>query len=290
MRAIVVHGGAGAISASGEAQRRACADALALGWEILAGGGSALDAVVRATVHMENDPSLNAGFGACLTEDGSIELDAAVMDGRERRAGAVALVRRLRNPILAARAVMNEGRHVFLAGEAAEALAQAHGLPLIDPSTLITAERRTAWEARRTQGSGRREDERPGNDGTQGTVGAVALDVAGHVAAATSTGGTTGKRGGRIGDSPLIGAGTLADDRAGAVSATGDGEAIIRATLASTAVHLLRSGMSPERAAAGALAELTMVGGTGGLIIVDRFGRLAAAHTTPHMTWLSRAG
>ena len=298
MRAIVVHGGAGAIPAASEVGQRACAAALELGWEILAGGGSALDAVVRAVLHMEDEPILNAGHGACLTEDGAAELDAAVMDGHGRRAGAVALVRRLRHPVLAARAVMEEGRHVFLAGEAAETFARARGLPLVDPATLVTPERRAAWAARREPEAGagvavtgdRPKPAPPDPDGTPGTVGAVALDAGGHVAAATSTGGTSGKRAGRIGDSPIIGAGTLADDRAGAVSATGDGEAIIRATVASTIVALLRHGMAPERAATEALRELTMVGGTGGVIVVDRFGRLAAAHTAPHMTWVSRCG
>jgi beta-aspartyl-peptidase (threonine type) len=299
VRTLVVHGGAGAIPAGNVAQQHACAAALEIAWEILVAGGSALDAVVRAVGHMEDEPSLNAGIGACLTEDGTAELDAAVMDGRGRRAGAVALVRRLRHPVLAARAVMEEGRHVFLAGEAAEAFAYARNLPLVDPATLVTDERRAAWDARQDQSAGggvgatggrRPEPGPPDLDGTSGTVGAVALDAGGHVAAATSTGGTAGKRAGRIGDSPIIGAGTLADDRAGAVSATGDGEAIIRATVASTLVALLRAGMSPERAAAEALRELTMVGGTGGVIVVDRFGRLAGAHTTPHMTWTSRCG
>lgn len=287
MRAIVVHGGAGAKPRDDEAPRRACEQALALGWEMLAGGGSALDAVVRAVVHLEDEPSLNAGLGACLNEDGLVELDAAVMDGAGRRAGAVALIRRMRNPVLAARAIMDEGRHVFLAGGAAEAFAETRGLTMVDPATLVTAERRASWEKR-----GVTPQPVAGSDGTggAGTVGAVALDAAGHLASATSTGGITGKRAGRIGDSPLIGAGTLADDRGGAVSATGDGEAIIRATVASTIVTLLRNGIDPERAAAEALRELTLVGGRGGVIVVDRFGRVAAMHTAPHMTWAKRVG
>jgi len=280
VRAIVVHGGAGAIPRDDTASKRACEQAVALGWAILAGGGSALDAVVRAVVHLENEPSLNAGRGACLDEIGGIELDASVMDGRGRRAGAVALVRRLANPVLAARAVMDEGRHVFMAGAAAEAFAASRGLALVDPATLVTPERRAAWERRAAE---------PQSGDAAGTVGAVALDAAGRVAAATSTGGIAGKRPGRIGDSPIIGAGTLADDRAGAVSATGDGEAIIRATVASVALEALRSGLGPARASSIALAELTRVGGTGGVILVDRFGRISAAHTTPHMTWASRA-
>ncbi len=284
MRTLVVHGGAGTAPAAGAAD--ACARALDLGWEVLAGGGSALDAVVRAVEHMEDVPTLNAGYGACLTEDGTVELDAAVMEGRDRRAGAVALVRRLRHPVRVARLLLEEGRQVFLAGAAAETFAAAQGVALIDPELLVTPERRAAWEARRhdPQSSGSLSDD----DAGTGTVGAVALDAAGHVAAATSTGGVSGKRAGRIGDSPIIGAGTLADDGAGAASATGDGEGIMRVTLASAAIERVRSGMAPERAAALALAELTRVGATGGIIIVDRFGRIGAAHTTPHMTWAAR--
>lgn len=304
MRALVVHGGAGATASPPERsdrQREACERALALGWETLAGGGSAVDAVVRAVTHLEDDPALNAGYGACLTATGTVELDASVMEGSGRRAGAVALIRRLRNPILLARLLMEEGPHVFLAGEEAERLAVARGFSLVDPAALVTEERRCAWEehqrqgaatARATDGSsghgtGHATGRAPGSD-LPGTVGAVALDARGHVAAATSTGGVTMKHPGRIGDSPVIGAGTLADDRAGAASATGDGEAIMRATLASAAVEHLRRGLAPDRAAALALAEVTVCGGTAGLILVDRFGRVAGAHTTPYMIWCSR--
>ncbi|MBI3768511.1 MAG: isoaspartyl peptidase/L-asparaginase [Deltaproteobacteria bacterium] len=288
MRALVVHGGAGTAPVAGEAQELACGRALDLGWKVLAGGGSALDAVVRAVEHMEDAPTLNAGYGACLSEDGTVELDAAVMEGTTRRAGAVALVRRLRHPVRVARLLLEEGRHVFLAGAAAETFAAAQGVALIDPESLVTPERRAAWEARRRDpASG---GTRFTSDGGAGTVGAVALDAAGHVAAATSTGGISGKRAGRIGDSPVIGAGTLADDGAGAASATGDGEAIMRVTLASAAIERVRSGMAPERAATLALAELTRVGARGGIILVDRFGRTAGVYTTAYMTWCRRSG
>jgi beta-aspartyl-peptidase (threonine type) len=287
VRALVVHGGAGTAPAASAAQERACAHALDLAWEILAGGGSVLDAVVRAVEHMEDEPALNAGTGACLTEAGTVELDAAVMEGTELRAGAVALVRRLRHPTRAARLLLDEGRHVFMAGEAAEAFAAERGLTLVDASSLVSAERRAAWDAARAAVP---ERDAPATGADGGTVGAVALDAAGHVAAATSTGGISGKRVGRIGDSPIIGAGTFADDRAGAASATGDGEAILRVTLARTVVDHLRDGTAPERAATIGLAELTRIGGTGGIIVVDRFGRTAGVHTTPHMTWTSRRG
>ncbi len=288
MRAIVVHGGAGAAPTASDRAASACENALAFGWNVLAAGGSAVDAVVRAVAFMEDVPFLNAGVGACLTEDGTVELDAAVMDGNGRRAGGVALVKRLAHPILAAHALMNEGRHVLLAGDAAEAFAASQGLTLVEPETLVTPERRAAWDAQRGDAGGRQGGS--SNSGDLGTVGAVALDGHGHVAAATSTGGISGKRAGRIGDSPIVGAGILADDRAGAASATGNGEAIIRATVTATAMQVLRTGAGPERAVAAALGELADVGGTGGIIVVDRFGRVAAAHTTPHMAWASRRG
>jgi beta-aspartyl-peptidase (threonine type) len=281
-----VHGGAGAAPDETAAdQRRACDQALALGWEILAGGGRALDAVVRAVVHLEDDPALNAGYGACLTDAGTVELDASIMEGGTRAAGAVALIRRVRNPVLLARSLMEHGPHLFMAGAEAEELAAARGLGLVEPAALVAPRSRAQWERRRA-GAGFT----GAATGPAGTVGAVALDEHGGVAAATSTGGTAGKRAGRVGDSALIGAGTHADASTGAASATGLGEAIIRATLACRATEHLRAGVDPGRAAALALAEVTAVGGTAGVILVDRLGRTAAAHTTPHMTWCGRRG
>lgn len=295
VRALIVHGGAGSLPRDPNGSRAACEHALDVGWAVLAGGGAALDAVVSAVVDLENDPTLNAGVGACLTEAGTVELDASVMEGTTRRAGAVALVRRLRNPILVARVLLEEGRHVFVAGAAAEEIALSHGIAAVDPSSLVTAERAAAWRERRAHLA----DERPGeiaaatgrdtpSDGEAGTVGAVAVDGAGHVAAATSTGGIAWQRVGRIGDSAVIGAGTFADDRGGAASSTGDGEAIMRATLARAAVDLLRRGLAPERAATLALAEVVAVGGHAGIILVDCYGRVAAAHTTPYMSYAIR--
>jgi beta-aspartyl-peptidase (threonine type) len=286
VRALVVHGGAGTAPAD-SAPERACQQALALGWEILAGGGSAVDAVVAAVIHMENEPSLNAGYGACLTDAGTVELDASIMEGCERRAGAVALIRRVRNPIALARLLMGEDGPVFMVGGAAEDFAAARGLVLADPDQLVTPERRRAWDERNRPPGIRDTDSSPGS-GAPGTVGAVALDTHGHVAAATSTGGFAWKRPGRVGDSAVIGAGTFADDRAGAASCTGQGEAIIRGALASHTVDLLRDGLGPEPAASRALAEVSAVGGTAGVIVLDRFGRVAGAHTSAHMTWCSR--
>jgi len=287
VRALGVHGGAGSIAAEASGrQQQACEEALALGWAILVDGGSALDAVERAVVHLEDDPALNAGYGACLTDTGGVELDASILEGATSRAGAVALITRLRNPVVLARSLLEHGPHVFMAGSAAEEIAAARGFALVSPADLITPDRRREWELRSRTGQGAASSPRD----SAGTVGAVALDAHGHTAAATSTGGVAWKRPGRIGDSAVIGAGTVADDAAGAASSTGLGEAILRAGLARVALEHLRSGLAPERAARRALAGVTAVGGSAGIILVDRFGRVAAVHTTPHMTSCSRRG
>jgi beta-aspartyl-peptidase (threonine type) len=268
--ALIVHGGAGRGDPEiAAAQRAGCAAAWTAGWRILAGGGAALDAVTAAVTALEDDPAFNAGVGSVLTADGRVEMDASIMHGAALAAGAVALVSTVVNPIRLARAVMEEGRHVLLAGAAAEALAREHGLAMAPPEHFITGRQR----ARLAPGSG------------TGTVGAVAVDVRGHVAAATSTGGVAGKRAGRIGDSALIAAGTYADDRAGAASATGHGESIIRVALAKTAVDRLRGGADPAVAARAAIRVLgERVRGEGGVIVVDRFGRGGWAHNTERMT------
>ncbi|MEO6029217.1 MAG: isoaspartyl peptidase/L-asparaginase [Candidatus Binatia bacterium] len=275
---IVVHGGAGARDSDTEPARAAAVDAAAAaGWDILSGGGSSLDAVVAAVTRLENDPLFNAGLGAVLTEDGTVELDASLMSGIDLRASAVAMVRGVCNPILLARAVMDEGREVFLVGPPAEALARRHGLRVVAPEALVTAEARGHWEARRPS--------------IGETVGAAACDAHGHVAAATSTGGVGGQRSGRVGDSAVIGAGTYADDTLGAASATGPGEAIIRVGLVRTALEAIARGADAATAADEALAVLSRrVGAAAGIILVDRHGRIAAAHTTPAMVTAQRSG
>ena len=216
--AIVVHGGAGKMpttEARRERMRSGAAEAVEAGHAVLVAGGSALDAVEAAVTALEDDPAFNAGRGAALTEDGGVELDAAVMEGTGRAAGSVACLRGVRNPSRAARAVLGDGRHVMLVGEAAQAFARYAGLELCPEAWFVTDVQRDALAG--------------GAMGwAEGTVGAVARDAAGRLAAATSTGGTMGKRRGRVGDSPLIGCGTWADDSTAAVSCTGDGEAIIR--------------------------------------------------------------
>jgi beta-aspartyl-peptidase (threonine type) len=214
---VLVHGGAGHVPAERRPRHvEGCARAARAGAEVLARGGSALDAVEVAVRALEDDPSFNAGTGACLNAEGRVEHDASIMNGADLRAGAICALAAFKNPIAIARAVLDDGRHVLYAAEGARAFAAAHGFVEVDPESLVTEVARAAWEAAKRSGAA------AGWAG--GTVGAVARDASGHVAAATSTGGTMNKRPGRVGDSPLIGAGCIADDESGAVSTTGHGE------------------------------------------------------------------
>jgi beta-aspartyl-peptidase (threonine type) len=282
---IAIHGGAGTILREklSEEQRgeyeTSLSAALDAGANLLAVGGSALDAAAAAVVLLEDDPLFNAGRGATFTFDGKIELDAAVMDGRDRAAGSVAGVTTVRNPVLLARAVMEQGPHVFLAGAGAERFAREHGFEAVEPAWFETAERRRQLEEFRAR-NGAWFD----SSVKYGTVGAVTRDMHGHVAAATSTGGLTGKRWGRIGDSPVIGAGTYADDRACAVSATGAGEYFIRAAVAHTICNRIRFlGESVQQAADAAIAEVGALGGDGGVIVAGADGSTAYSFNTPGM-------
>ena len=282
---IAVHGGAGTILRENltEAMRgeyeAGLGAALDAGARLLAEGGNALDAVAATVVLLEDDPHFNAGRGATFTFEGKIELDAAIMDGRTRAAGAVAGVTRERNPVLIARAVMEHSPHVFLAGAGAERFAREQGFEPVDPAWFETAERRRQFEEFRQRKSG-------WFDGSvkYGTVGAVARDRQGHVAAATSTGGLTGKRWGRVGDSPVIGAGTYADDRACAVSATGAGEYFIRTAAAKAiADRMVLLGESAQAAADAVIAEIGELGGEGGVIVAAADGGTAFALNTAGM-------
>jgi beta-aspartyl-peptidase (threonine type) len=278
--AIAVHGGAGRDdSAERPARAAGVARAVAAGWAALAAGATALDAVVEAVAVLEDDPAFNAGYGAVLSEDGLVELDASVMAGESLAAGAVGAVRGVVNPVRLARAVLAEGREVLLVGRPAVALARRHGLRVCAPGALVTDAARRRWRERR-QAAGE-------------TVGAVACDARGHVAAATSTGGIAGKRAGRVGDSAVIGAGTYADDTLGAGSATGPGEAIIRLGLVRTALEHVGRGVPPQAAAEAALAALRdRLGAQAGLILVDALGRLGIARTTEAMpaAWRTKDG
>ncbi len=277
--AILVHGGCGPRSEADGDDQQSRAGALAAakaGHAVLRGGGSAIDAVERACRVLEDDPAFNAGYGAVLNEDGVAELDASIMDGASLKAGAVAVVTTVKNPITAARRVMERTRHVLLVGAGAEAFAHEAGLPRIENQALVTEKARARFAAERLA--------------THGTVGVVAVDVQGHVAAGTSTGGTSSKKRGRVGDSPLIGCGTYADDRLGAVSCTGVGEYIIRVTLARRVLELLDRGLSPQAAAEAGLAEVVRLGGEAGVILVTPQGELAWATSAERMSraWVTR--
>ncbi|KZC00441.1 Isoaspartyl peptidase [Methylobacterium radiotolerans] len=291
---LVIHGGAGTIAQGqddpGEARYHAAlADILAAGAACLADGGNALDAVGVAVDLLEECPLFNAGHGAVFTSAETHELDAAIMDGATLRAGAVAGVARVRRPGRAARAVMEAGEHVLMAGAGAEAFAEQHGLEMVAPNFFSTEARRDQLRRARAAGQVALDHDAASGplDETRkfGTVGAVALDRDGHLAALTSTGGMTNKRPGRIGDSPLIGAGTYADDRTAAISCTGTGEAFIRVAAAHDVCARMAYGGQDLAAAARAVVEdaLPAVGGRGGLIAVDARGRVAMPFNTEGM-------
>jgi beta-aspartyl-peptidase (threonine type) len=277
MHAIAVHGGAGDIPPAELTAERASGyragleRALRAGEVILAGGGSSLDAVIAAVQALEDNPLFNAGHGAVIAANGVCELDASLMDGRDLRAGAVTGVRHVRNPIQLARLVMERSPHVMLAGPGAEEFALEQGLVPVPNSYFVTARRRRELDAVLQSAA------RTGREPLLGTVGAVALDAAGNLAAGTSTGGMTGKRWGRVGDSPIIGAGTYAANDSCAVSATGHGEYFIRATVAHEIASLVRyAGRSVIEAADIVVKEqLTRLGGQGGVIAIGRDSSIA---------------
>jgi len=278
--AILVHGGAGLVTAERFDRLRAgVRAAAAAGHAVLAADGNALDAVVAAVRVLEDDPEFNAGTGAALTRDGTVETDASVMDGDTRRAGAVAAVPDLANPIVLARAVLDDGEHVILAGPAAWRFASELGITPAPPGALVTERAR-----QRLQETVARERE-------GGTVGAVARDRQGRLAAATSTGGVVRKRSGRVGDSPIPGAGTWAD-RGIAVSATGDGEAILRVVLGRTIAAYTAAGKSLREAVLAALTELReLTGGSAGVIALDSAAHVfAQLSPTMPVAWIDDTG
>ena len=267
--ALIVHGGAGPVPDSERAERQAAVErALEAGWSHISAG--ALAAAVSAVQQLEDEPLLNAGLGACTNSEGDVELDAGVMEGTTLRAGGVAGLRDVRHPIDAAVAVMRDGRHVLIAGPGASRFAREHGVEMADPAIFLNAARH-----------------RPG--ASVDTVGAVARDAEGHLVVAVSTGGIQDKLPGRIGDSPIPGAGIYADDRYGAVCGTGEGEAFIRLGLARLMVVELQHGMDPAFVAKGAVAHLgTALQAQGGVILMPRDGAPQAAFNTPFMPWASR--
>jgi beta-aspartyl-peptidase (threonine type) len=309
---LLVHGGAWAIPADAAAAHQAGVRiALETGYAILSRGGSSLDAVEAAVSVLEDDPTFDAGHGSFLTSDGRVQLDALLMDGGRLKAGGVACVERLHNPIQAARLVLEHSQHVYFVGAGAEQFAQAHGMTLIDNAELVLdRERERLTHAKHREAAGLRDatfsgldsplqpvlhDDKdpetavvddPARFSSHDTVGAVALDARGNLAAATSTGGTLNKTPGRVGDSSLIGCGCYADNLAAAVSLTGWGEPIMKLVLGKWATDRVSNGTAPELAAREAISYLfNRLGGHGGIILLGPDGRFGLAHNTPAMAW-----
>jgi L-asparaginase / beta-aspartyl-peptidase len=290
---LLVHGGAWAMPDDAvRDHERGIANALAAGYALLEQGASAVDAVEAAVAVMEDDETFDAGRGSFLTQDGRVQMDALLMNGENLRTGGVACVERLRNPIRAARLVLDESPHVYFVGTGAERFARQHGMELCDNMDLVIPreqERLYKFQEAQLQGAvdvtfsgGLPADEMASHD----TVGAVALDSKGHLAAGTSTGGTLNKAPGRVGDSSLIGCGCYADDLSAAVSLTGWGEPIMKLVLGKWAVDKVAAGASPAEAAHAAIDYLfERLGGHGGIILMAPDGRVGMAHNTPRMAW-----
>jgi L-asparaginase / beta-aspartyl-peptidase len=282
---LVVHGGAWAMPDDMvEAHLNGVRSALAAGWNALTHGGSALDAVEEAVVVMEDDETFDAGRGSFLNRDGRVQLDALIMEGATLRAGGVGCVEHLRNPIRAARKILSESPHVYFVAEGAERFAAQHGIPLCKNEDLIIP--REVERLRECQARAEQHADLFAPAIQLDTVGAVALDRDGHIAAATSTGGTLNKAPGRLGDSSLIGCGCYADDQTAAVSTTGWGEPIMKLVLAKWAADRVAAGNLPEWAAAEAINYLkSRLNGHGGVIVLDARGRFGIFHNTPRMAW-----
>jgi beta-aspartyl-peptidase (threonine type) len=301
---LLVHGGAWAIPPEmAEDHQRGVAEALATGYAVLERGGSATDAVEAAVTILEDDPTFDAGRGSFLTAEGRVQLDALLMDGATLRAGGVACVERLRNPIQAARLVLDKSPHVYFVGAGAEAFARNHGMALIENEELVLDRERTRLKEAQSRlaagladitfsGALAADDKSPETAAqspgfaSHDTVGAVALDQFGNLAAGTSTGGTLNKAPGRVGDSSLIGCGCYADNHSAAVSLTGWGEPIMKLVLGKWATDRVAQGISPEAAAQQAIAYLfARLGGHGGIILLSPDGQFGLAHNTPGMAW-----
>ncbi len=282
--AIIVHGGAWDIPPDLHADHLSgCRAAAEAGWDLLERGATAADAVEAAVRILEDHPVFDAGRGSHLNADGIVELDAGMMDGKSLMAGAVASVKRMANPISLARRVLHDSPHVFLVGEGAERFAQAAGLPLCDPESLIVPRERALWERRRAEV----EPHTPASEFQSkpaDTVGAVALDTAGNLAVGNSTGGTFYKHPGRVGDTPIIGCGLYADNTLGAAACTGWGEQIMKTVLAKTTVdHIALLGSARDAAHVAIAYFRHRVGGLGGVICISPDGQIGFAHSTPYL-------
>jgi beta-aspartyl-peptidase (threonine type) len=285
---LLIHGGAWAMPDDAVAAHEAgVTNALAAGYSLLEQGASAVDAVEAAVAVMEDDETFDAGRGSFLTQDGRVQMDALLMNGENLRTGGVACVERLRNPIRAARLVLDKSPHVYFVGTGAERFARQHGMALCDNMELvIPREQERLYKAQAAEMAGHSDTTFSGPLDSHDTVGAVALDTYGDIAAGTSTGGTLNKAPGRVGDSSLIGCGCYADNHTAAVSLTGWGEPIMKLVLGKWAVDRVAAGASPDEAAHEAIDYLfTRLGGHGGIILLDADGRVGLAHNTPRMAW-----
>jgi beta-aspartyl-peptidase (threonine type) len=294
----VVHGGAWAIPDDMvDAHLLGVRRALDAGWHVLEKGGRALDAVQAAIAYMEDDETFDAGRGSFLTRDGRVQMDALLMDGATLRAGGVGCVERIRNPIAAARLVLDESPHVYFVTEGAERFAQEHGMKLCrNEDLVIPREVARLKEAQAKAAAGQPDTTFAGSmtaaplDAGHDTVGAVALDADGNIAAGTSTGGTVNKAPGRVGDSSLIGCGCYADNQSAAVSCTGWGEPIMKLVLAKWAADRVQTGGAPDAVSQEAMFYLQRrLNGHGGMILLDQRGRFGIAHNTPRMAWAYRS-
>jgi len=288
---LVVHGGAWAMPDDMvEAHLVGVRNALGAGWRVLEAGGAALDAIEQAVVIMEDDETFDAGRGSFLNRDGRVQMDALIMDGATLRAGGVGCVERVRNPVRAARKILSESPHVYFVGEGAEQFAAEHGVELCKNEELVIAremERLRQYQMQQAvAGSARDGNDLFAPEISHDTVGAVALDRAGNIAAATSTGGTLNKTPGRLGDSSLIGCGCYADNLSAAVSTTGWGEPIMKLVLAKWTADRVAAGNLPEWAAQEAMNYLKQrLNGHGGIIVLNAQGQFGIAHNTPRMAW-----
>ncbi len=285
---LLVHGGAWAMPDDVvDGHLNGVQQAVAEGWHVLERGGKALDAVETAIVAMENDETFDAGRGSFLTRDGRVQLDALMMDGATMRAGGVGCVERIRNPIQAARLVLDESPHVYFVAEGAERFAQEHGMQLCrNEELVIEREIQRLKAAQEQEAAGHPDLTFAGPQTSHDTVGAVALDANGDIAAGTSTGGTLNKDPGRVGDSSLIGCGCYADNQSAAASCTGWGEPIMKLVLAKWAADRVRNGSGPDATATEAISYLhRRLQGHGGIILLDGRGRFGIAHNTPRMAW-----
>ncbi|MBP1654519.1 MAG: Asparaginase [Bacteroidetes bacterium] len=286
MISLIVHGGAWDIPDSlVEPHRKGVAEALRVGWEILTSGGPAAEAIEAAIMAMEDDETFDAGRGSFINAVGEVELDASIMDGRNLRAGSVAAVQNVKNPIRLARKIMDVGEQVMLVGIGATRFAKQHKIPTCSPDSLVTARELERWKDIQASDKFSTIDAFQHGKLPSDTVGAVAMDKHGNLASGTSTGGTPNKHPGRVGDSPIIGSGTYADNKFGAVSCTGWGESIMRVVLAKSVVDQIEiNGGDVDKAVRHGLYLLeTRVKGYGGLIAISRDGRVSTVHNTPRM-------